>query len=158
MSPDGFSGSSIQHGTHHFIKSLIGVSFQCALSIFIYQATPKTWNETPSVSESIVIWDCGKTWIYGVQWDTSHFQNEKPNLQLLLVNQEPAQTQTTQRMAPSPRPTTDANTHFHSCSPGCDALDHTGEDDTRPRSTRVSRGLGFAILFFYRQSEWRPEN
>lgn len=76
MSPDGFSGSSIQHGTHHFIKSLIGVSFQCALSIFINQATPKTWNETPSRSESIVIRDCGKTWIYGIS-KTPHVSKTK---------------------------------------------------------------------------------
>lgn len=160
MSPDGFSGSSIQHGTHHFIKSLIGVTFQCALSIFINQATPKTWNETPSRSESIVIRDYGKTWIYGISKTPHVSKNEKPNLELLLINQELAQTQTIQRKVHSPLPTMYANTDFHSHSPACDPLDHAEEGDTRPWNTRVSRVLeiSLGILFFYRHSEWGPEN
>lgn len=162
MSPDGFSGSSIQHGTHHFIKSLIGVTFQCALSIFINQATPKTWNETPSRSESIVIQDYGKTWIYGIS-KTPHVSKTK------------RKTKSWTTVDKSGTGTNPDNTKKGSQSPANYVCKHwfplplssvwstrsCGEEgDTRPRNTRVSRVLeiSLGILFFYRHSEWGPEN
>lgn len=40
--PDGLSCGSIQHGPHHLVKGLVGVTPQCALGVFIDEATTKS--------------------------------------------------------------------------------------------------------------------
>ena len=161
MSPDGFSGRRIQHGTHHFIKSLIGVSFQCALSIFIYQATPKTWNETPSGSESI-------------EYETVVRHG------FMVFNKTPHVSKTKWKIKPSTtvgKPGTGTNpdnTKIGSQSSASYVCKHwfpfplSSGRCTRSRRRKVTQAMkyqrqgaleiSFAILFFYRQSEWRPEN
>lgn len=44
--PDRLPRGSIQHGTHHLVKGLVGVTAQCALSVFIDEASAKTSRET----------------------------------------------------------------------------------------------------------------
>lgn len=44
--PDGLLGGSIQHGSHHLVKSLVGVTPQRTLSVFINKAATKSWKET----------------------------------------------------------------------------------------------------------------
>ena len=42
VSPDGFAGGSVQHGPQDFIKGLIGVTPQCALGIFVDEASTES--------------------------------------------------------------------------------------------------------------------
>lgn len=43
--PDGLSCGSIQHGPHHLVKGLVGVTPQRALGVLIDEATTKTWRK-----------------------------------------------------------------------------------------------------------------
>lgn len=45
VSPDGLSCGSVQHRSHHLVKGLVGVTPQCALSVFIDEAPAKSWRE-----------------------------------------------------------------------------------------------------------------
>lgn len=54
MSPYGFTCGSVQHRPHHFIKGLVGVASQGALSIFVDKAPTESWAETSSVFPSEV--------------------------------------------------------------------------------------------------------
>lgn len=43
MPPDGLPCGGVQHGTHHLVKGLVGVTPQDAFGIFIDQAPTETW-------------------------------------------------------------------------------------------------------------------
>lgn len=52
VTPDGFPGGSVQHGPHHLVKGLIGVTPQSALCIFVNEAPPKSCRETPALAST----------------------------------------------------------------------------------------------------------
>lgn len=43
--PYWFTGSSVQHGPHHLVKGLVGVTPQNALCVFVDKAATKSWEE-----------------------------------------------------------------------------------------------------------------
>lgn len=45
VSPDGLSCGSVQHGPHHLVKGLVGVSPQSTLGIFVDKAPTKTFGQ-----------------------------------------------------------------------------------------------------------------
>lgn len=50
VTPDGLSCGSIQHGPHHLIKGLIGITPQCALWVFVNEASAKSCRETSKLA------------------------------------------------------------------------------------------------------------
>lgn len=50
VTPDGLPCGSIQHGPHHLVKGLIGVTPQCALCVFVNEASTKSCRETSKLA------------------------------------------------------------------------------------------------------------
>lgn len=54
--PDGFPGGSIQHGPHHLVKGLVGVTPQDTLSIFIDEAAAEPWKEKSVFNLTLLVY------------------------------------------------------------------------------------------------------
>lgn len=54
VTPNGLPCGSVQHGPHHLVKGLVGVTPQCTLGVFIDKAPAKSWKDK-SVSLMLLV-------------------------------------------------------------------------------------------------------
>lgn len=45
VTPNGLSCGSVEHGPHHLVKGLVGVTPQCTLGVFIDKAPAESWKD-----------------------------------------------------------------------------------------------------------------
>ena len=53
MSPDGLACGGVQHGTHHLVEGLVGVTSQRALGVLVDQAPAEAWGNRTGVQNMV---------------------------------------------------------------------------------------------------------